>query len=256
MKKKRCSLRMVIYEWRNLNGNLMPHFFGIVFPNLMCLLLSRTVGGQLPEEVRIEVNTSIMLTMTMVMPMSIMFLGYGAVYSQEVENGVPLRMRLFGFPETGLMAAKAIAHMLLLTGTFVIFAAFQLLTNDIQMPAASSLICLLVCLYLAGVILLVIAHAIANILRKFSLSYGLEMFLYFMMMILTGMMGMKTEQLPKALQRIAAVLPMTYIGRDFISFWQGGTYNFMPLIQSFLFFGAVAGILLLISLYRDNGRLH
>ena len=40
---------MVLYELRNLNGNLMPHFFGIIFPNLMCMLLPRAVASGLPE---------------------------------------------------------------------------------------------------------------------------------------------------------------------------------------------------------------
>ena len=50
---------MIGYELRNLNGNLMSHFFGIVFPNLMCLLLSKTIGGQMAEDMRIQINTSI-----------------------------------------------------------------------------------------------------------------------------------------------------------------------------------------------------
>ena len=48
---KKCSLRMVLYELRNINGNFMPHFFGIIFPNLMCVLLSKTVGSQVPDPV-------------------------------------------------------------------------------------------------------------------------------------------------------------------------------------------------------------
>ena len=78
-KSKRCSLRMIQYEVRNMNGNLMSHFFGIVFPNVMCLVLSKTVGESLSEDIRREVMTTIMLSMSLIMPMSIMMLGYGAV---------------------------------------------------------------------------------------------------------------------------------------------------------------------------------
>ena len=79
--KKKCNLSMILYELRNINGNFMPHFFGIVFPNLMCLLLSKTVGGQASEEIQKEIVTSIMLTMTLVIPMAIMLIGYGALYA-------------------------------------------------------------------------------------------------------------------------------------------------------------------------------
>ena len=97
MKQKKCNMNMVLYELRNINGNFMTHFFGIVFPNMMTMIFSRTIGAQVPEAARDNVIVSIMLSMSLVIPMSIMFIGYGALYSQEVEREVPLRMRLFGF---------------------------------------------------------------------------------------------------------------------------------------------------------------
>lgn len=252
MNKKKCNLRMVLYELRNINGNFMPHFFGIVFPNMMSLIFSKTIAAQVPEQARQSVIVSIMLSMSLVIPMSIMFIGYGALYAQEVENEIPFRMRLFGFYEKSLMTAKIIAHLIFMTIAFVIYAVFQMLTLDIPKPAFSSLICLLLSLYLMGVILLVIAHSIANIFKKFGITFGITMSVYFMLMILTGMMGISTSQLPKILQKIAATLPMTYISNDFADFWQGGSYNFMPLIQSFIFLGAVSGILMMYAQYRNR----
>ena len=252
MKQKRCNWKMVLYELRNINGNFMTHFFGIVFPSMMTLIFSKTIGIQVPEAARDQVLVSIVLSMSLVIPMSIMFIGYGALYSQEVEHEVPLRMRLFGFHERSLLAAKIIAHMILMTAAFVIFAVFQMITMDIPKPAASSLICLLVSLYLIGIILLVIAHSLADIFRKFGITFGITMSIYFLLMVLTGMMGISTEQLPKALQKVAATLPMTYVSNDFADFWTGGSYNFMPFIQSLLFFGAIAGILLMYAQYRNR----
>ena len=34
MNKKKCSFKLIGYELRNINGNFMTHFFGIVFPNI------------------------------------------------------------------------------------------------------------------------------------------------------------------------------------------------------------------------------
>lgn len=248
---KKCTMKMVLYELRNLNGNLMPHFFGIVFPNLMCLLLPRTVAGGLTEEIRQTVTTSIVLSMSIVIPMSIMFLGYGAVYSQEVERGIPLRMRLFGYEEKSAIMAKVLAHLILLTIAFLIFAVFQIAVTKAAAPVVSSFLCLMVSLYLIGIIMLVISHALANLFKRFSVVFGVEMGIYFLVMILCGMMGIKTSVLPGVLQKIAGTLPMTYIANDFADFWQGGTYQFMPFIQSFLFMGAIAGILLLVSIYKS-----
>jgi ABC-2 type transport system permease protein len=243
---------MVLYELRNINGNFMTHFFGIVFPNIMCLLLSKTVGSQVPDNVRQEVLTSITLSMSLVMPMAIMLLGYGALYSREVERGIPLRMRLFGYSEKSEITAKLIAHLIFLTIAFIIFSLVQMIAMDIPKPAFSSLICLILSLYLLGIIFLVIAHSFAQIFKKFSITFGVSMFLYFMIMMITGMMGIETEQLPQTLQKIAGMFPMTYVSNDFASFWQGGSYNFMPYIQSLLFLGAIAGILLLYSMHKNR----
>lgn len=249
---KKFNSSMIIYELRNINGNFMTHFWGIVFPNLMCLLLAKTIGSQVPEEIRQEVITSIMLSMALVIPMSIMLIGYGCLYSQEVERGIPLRMRLFGYELYMEVIAKVIANIIFMTIGILIFGVFQTVVLDIPKPAFSSLVCLLVSLYLIGVILLIISHAIAMICKKFSITFGVEMCLYFMMMIMTGSMGIDTDQLPEGIQKIAAMFPMTYVSNDFVDFWQGGSYNFMPFIQSFLFMGALAGILLLFSMYKNK----
>lgn len=244
---KKCNYRMVLYELRNINGNLMPHFFGIIFPNIMCFLLSKTVASQVPEAVRGTANTSIMLSMSLVIPMSIMFLGYGALYAQEVEREIPLRMRLFGYGIGAEVMAKVLAHLIFMTIALIVYGLFQGLVMDMERPTVPAFLCWVLSLYLIGVACLVLAHGIAGIFRKFSLTFGINMILYFMMMILTGMMGINTDQLPRVLQKCAALLPMTHISNDFVDFWQGGSYHFMPLIQSFLFLGAVAGIVLLIS---------
>lgn len=254
MKKKKFSVQMVWYEVRNLNGNLMSHFFGIIFPNLMSLLISKAACAQIPADMREQAVTSIMLSMSLIMPMSTMLLGYGALYSQEVEKGVPLRMHLFGISEKSLLLAKIAAHFILLTVEIIIFAVFHAAVMDVQKPAISSVICLLVSLYAVALLFLVLSHAIANIFRKFSFTFGIEMALYFIMMVLTGMMGVKTEQLPELLQKMAKTLPMTYISSDFVDFWQGGSYNFMPFIQAFIFMGAVTGILLLFSMWKTRDR--
>ena len=252
MKNKKCSFRMVRYELRNINGNFMPHFFGIVFPNIMSLIFATMIGNQVPDAARPEATVSVVICMALIMPMSIMFLGYGALYSQEVENGIPLRMRLYGYSEGSLITAKVIAHLIFLTIAFVVYGICQTIMLDIPKPAFSSLLCLLASLYLIGVLFLVTVHSMANIFRKFSMTFGISMFIYFLLMMLTGMMGISTEQLPRALQGISRVFPMTYISNDFADFWQGGSYNFMPYLQSCIFLAAITGILAMYAQYRNR----
>ena len=47
---------------------------------------------------------------------------------------------------------------------------------------------------------------------------------------------------------------MTYIGNDFAGFWQGGSYDFGPLILSFVILGSISFAVLLLGLWKRRRR--
>lgn len=83
-------------------------------------------------------------------------------------------------------------------------------------------------LYALAAIFFVMSHAISTLVKRFGPAYAITMSMYFIFMILCGMMGIQTEMFPKAIKKIADMLPMTYVSRDFSGFWLGGSYNFAP----------------------------
>ena len=246
------SKRLLIYEIRNINSNFMVHFFGVIFPCFLSVIMTKAIGDSVPETIYGEVVTSIMLSMVMIVPMAICLIGYGCMYAGEVEKGIPLRMHLFGYDEKILIGAKLIVHLLFMTVALVIYALFQMAFMDIQSPKPMALIWLLLFLYLIAACLLVMAHAIANLIRRFNIAFGILLGTYFFFMIISGMMGIQTSQLPKWLQAIAKALPMTYICNNYIDFWQGRSFPFMSFIQALIFFAALCGVLLIVSLYREK----
>ena len=246
------SKRLLIYEIRNINSNFMVHFFGVIFPCFLSVIMTKAIGDSVPEAMYAEVVTSVMLSMVMIVPMAICLIGYGCMYAGEVEKGIPLRMRLFGYDEKNLIGAKLIVHLLFMTVSLVIYALFQMAFMDIQSPKPMALIWLLLFLYLIAACLLVMAHAIANLIRRFNIAFGILLGTYFFFMIISGMMGIQTSQLPKWLQAIAKALPMTYICNNYIDFWQGRSFPFMSFIQALIFFAALSGVLLIVSLYREK----
>lgn len=249
---KRCNRSLIMYEVRNIAGNIFVHLFGIGLPILLSLFISSVASKDVPEFMKQRVVTSVAITMSLIIPMAIMLIGYAANYAQEVERNVPTRMYLFGFSEKSMMLAKAIAQLIFLTGAMLIYMVAEVLFLDIQKPALLSFLFLLACLYLVGILFFLFAHGISNLLKKFGPTYAVTMTMYFLIMILSGMMGMGSDQLPEPMKTIAYTLPTTYISNEFIDFWQGQHYNFMPLIQSFLFFGTLAGIVVMLSLYQKR----
>lgn len=254
MNKKQLNWRLIQYELRNITGNIFVIFFGVFFPIMMSALFSIVLKDQVPEKMYSATITSVFITMIMIIPMAVLLIGYAANYSQELEKDIPLRLNLFGFRERTMLFAKMIAYLIFTTAAFLLYVVFDVIMLDLQIPKLSSAICLIVSLYVLSVILFILAHGLATIFRKFGPTYAASMLLYFGFMILCGMMGVTVDQLPKGLHAIAKAFPMSYISSDFIDFWQGGKYNFAPFIQSFLFFGAVSLIILVLSI-RKNQRV-
>lgn len=251
MKKLRKGL--VIYEIRNIIGNPFTTFFGVIFPAFLLFIITKAVSAEVPEAMIPEANASVFITMSLIVPMAVILIGYSANYSQELEQEIPTRMKLFGITEGMLISAKIIAQIIVVTIGLIVYTMIAFIGIDIEMPTWSSALCLIVCLYLSSIIFFAFSHGVASLLKKFGPTFACTMTLYFTIMVLCGMMGVKPEQLPKFMQYVAGLLPMSYISGDFIGFWNGGSYNFVPLIQSFLFMGAVAGIILILSI-RKNRR--
>jgi len=252
MKRKQLSLRLVIYELRNITGNIFVIFFGVFFPIMMSALISMVLKKQVPVEMYSKTVTAVFITMSMIIPMAILLIGYAANYSQELEKDIPLRLNLFGYREKTMLAAKMIAYLIFTTAAFLLYVVADVIMLDIQVPKLGSAVCLILSLYGMSVVLFILSHGIATIFKKFGPTYAVSMLLYFGFMILCGMMGVTVDQLPKGIHTVAKLFPMSYISGDFIDFWQGGHYNFAPFIQSFLFFGAICFIILILSIKKNQ----
>lgn len=254
MNKKKLNWYLISYELRNITGNIFAIFFGVFFPIFMSILFSFMLKKQVPDNMYSDAVTSLFITMSMIIPMALLLIGYAANYSQELEKDIPLRLNLFGFSEKSLLLGKMIAYLIFTTGAFIIYTIVDFIILDLQVPKLSSAICYILSLYALSIIFFTLAHGLATIFRKFGPTYAASMFLYFGFMVLCGMMGITVDQLPSGIKAVAKVFPMSYISSDFITFWQGGEYNFAPFIQSFLFFGAVSAIILIFSI-RKNQRV-
>ncbi|MBC5648330.1 ABC transporter permease [Christensenella tenuis] len=251
---KKLTLRFVGYELRNAVGNWFSVFFGVAFPILMSLLISKAFAGEMPAESVPAFETGVFISMSLVVPMATLLIGYAANYSQELEKEVPLRLRLFGCPEGVLLGAKMIANLIFVTAALAVYTAADILLLRIEPPAAGSALLLVFSIYLLALILFVLAHGVATLFGRFGPTYAVTMTLYFGFMIICGLMGVPVERLPAGVQAAANVLPMTYIGNDFAGFWQGGSYDFGPLVLSFAILGAISFAILLLGLWKRRRR--
>jgi len=249
---KQCNAKLIKYEMLNILGNPFADFFGVVFPIIMLFIITKAMKPEIPAGGYAEACTTVFISLSMIIPMAILLLGYAATYAQELEKEIPLRMMLFGYPESAAMLAKIIAQAIVVTAALLVYGVIGGIGLELSTPTVGAVIGLILCQYLLGVIFFGIAHGVSSLFRKFGPTYAVMMTLYFGIMILCGMMGIKAEDLPKFLQVISNLLPMSHIGNDYIDVWMGRSYNFVPMLQAFLFLGAVAGIVMVMAGYKNR----
>ncbi len=255
MKGKKSVLKLTKYELKNMAGSPWMYIFGILMPIALSILFSKigmSEAGAGKEEMHSFTCTAIALSIGMMIPLASILVACTVQTAQEMEKKIPLRMKLFGFAEYKIFLARGLAELVLVTLSMLLYWGVNALVLPLLTPAFAALAAWLICFYLFSIILYMMAYGLASLFQSFGIAYGVTMILYFAIMILSGMMGLQTTKLPKALKAVSNLLPTSYITNDFIDFWQGGTYNCMPLIQSFLFLGAVSGILLFIALYKSR----
>lgn len=257
MNKNKVSFRMIQYELRNVAGNPFVHIFGVGFPILLSIIITKSVASDMPNTSNLgEIITSIFLGIGAIIPLATILMGYSSTCSQDIEKGIPLRMQLFGFSERYTIINRLIAEFIYMTCAFIIYFIVGFNVLNLAAPVASGVIIYFLCLYIFAAVLFIWAHAIANIVKKFGLTYMITMIIYFASMILSGMMGMTVDKLPKGVQIISNLLPSTYLNKDSYTFWIGETYNYVPMIQAYIFFFAISGILMFMMIYRLKRNLH
>ncbi|MBE6052289.1 MAG: ABC transporter permease [Clostridium sartagoforme] len=256
LKVKLVKYNLVKYELRNLVGNIFTLVFGLVFPIFMSIFLGAIIGGQVPEEAKSAVVTNIFISNSLIIPLATVFIGYSATFSQELEKNIPLRFRLYGYSEKTLVGSKIVAYLIFMTISLAIYIITCLLALNIQTPTFSSAIILIGSLYYISLILFVLSHGIALHIKKFGPTYAITMILYFAIMILSGMFGVQAKDFPGPLMKVAYLFPTTYIASEFVDFWEKGSYNFIPYIQSLVLLTAVSFIVLFLAIKKDSRYNH
>ncbi len=246
------SPSLLLFEFRNITGNPYIHIFGIGMPLLMAFVFARMMAGEIAnEEILAVAVTGLFLGIGAMIPLAAILIGYAATYSQELEKGIPQRLELFGIGAGVTIINRILSELGFQVIAFAVYFGVGALGIGIKAPTVRGLLCYIVCMLALAVISFVLAHGIALIFKKFGITYCITMMLYFGIMIASNMMGISYEMLPPAVQAVSRLLPTMYITRDFSDIWLGREYNFMPMLQAYLFMGALAGIVLFVGLKRN-----
>lgn len=244
---KKFNLYLYIYELKCAIVNGFSFFFGLVFPILLATLISLQLKNDVPSAYLTEAKTVIFLAMASVIPLSVSFVSYSAVYSNEVVAGVPERLNLYGYSFAQMFLAKILANLTFVSIALLIFIIYGFAVLGIINTSIVGWLGFLLFFYTFTVALNIFSHGVTNLCRNFGLTYLITMSLYFLMMIFSGLMGLQVDNLPPKLLWLSDLMPPKYLRDGFIEFWKGNEYIAAPLIQATLFWFVLALLILLFS---------
>lgn len=247
--------RYIKYELLNSFGNFFSILFGIIFPILMTLLLYFIFNQQIPAEGMEQFSVQLFVTNLLISPLAIIFIGFASLFSQEIEKEITVRMSLFGYSEKKQMLAKFVAQSIMAALSMTFYAVIVIPILKIPAPSFFGLSVFLIGIFLLSFSLFLAAYGLSLLLKKFSITFGVVMSVYFLIMILSGMMGIQTNQLPKPIQGIAKLLPTTHMIQDIPKLWEKNRYNLMPMIQATLFLLALT-VLIYFAGIHSKKRTH
>lgn len=258
--KQNNTLSLLKLEFFHVLGGIFTPLFGILMPTGMAVLMSTVFTVQVPAEYLSEAITSLTLTMAAMIPLAIMLVSFPSTYSQDVEQNIIFRMQLFQVSEKKLLFVKIIVNFAIMTASLLVYGLVMYLYKGeyLIMPNMQSLIIYLVTLYALATVYFLLSFSVANISKKFGVTYAFAMTCYFATMIFSGMMGMDPSQFPSGiLQTITHYMPISFIYTDFYTYWTTGFagYNFAPFMQAMIFWAALAGIAFFVNLYVNRKRV-
>lgn len=228
-------------------------FFGVIFPILLSQLIGRTaLSNGIPEKVKPFVYSEAFFSFATIIPLCVILLGHASMQSQDIEKGVPQRLRLFGISLEKQLSVRLITLLLVFIVSIIIFSVQYTLSFRIHSPSFGALLIVIVIFMILAVSLFMLAHAIALFLRKFEPAYGVTMGLYFFFMIIGGAMGLRPSQFPQALKFVAQAFPFYHMAELSKIFYQ--SINLAPMVQSLLFFFVLSLSLLLLALKQSKNN--
>lgn len=238
---------MIKYEFLSTLFSGYAFGFGCLFPIVMFYLIKTSSLSGVPQAMQPEILAEMFIGFSLIIPLATVFLSYAANYAVEKDKNIPERMHLFGLKESQILASRIVSNFIFLTVCFMIYILAIYPFVEIAKPTLSGLLVYLFLLYLLAIILIILAHGIASLINGFGLTYALTMIIYFLIMIFSGLMGLQVSQMPSQIRFFARLLPTYHLGDGFIDFWLGKAYNMGPLIQSYIFFGCIALLVIIIA---------
>lgn len=241
------------FESKLLLQNFTGLFFGMVFPILMSFLIISGIKD-IPASHIDEVKRSIVLTISIISPLSIFLVGLSSVFAKDLEEGVYDRLDLFSINHLSMAKYKFTVYYLFWSACNILYFVVMKYALDVNIPLIS------IIKHTGFVTLITIAsffigYSICIFFKKFSVSFSISMGIYFLSMILGGMMGIQVEDMPKGIKQIAQLIPISHFSStEYVNEVAKGAKLNYSFFQSLIVLVLLSIVLFTISIYKNKRK--
>lgn len=247
---------MVKFEVMSLVKNFFLIFFGLIFPILMTWLILEAFAGDIPDEYYNQATSNVVLTTSIISSLACFLIGLASTFSTDLEEGVYDRLELFGIGHMSMAGYKFLAYFVFWIICNIFY--FAIINNyfDIDM-AMTTLLKHTGYVSLVSITCFFFAYGLSLLTKKFSVTFGISLGLYFVIMILGGMMGIPVDSLPGGIKTFAKILPTSHFSSmDYLDeVAVGGPVNKTFLIRLLIFLG-LSFIFFLIGMSRSRKKIN
>jgi ABC-2 type transport system permease protein len=150
----------------------------------MAILITRISISEIPDaSVMKMLSTSIFLGIGAMIPMATILMGYAVRQAQDLEKGIPERMRLFGIRNRVTICNRAVSELIYMAAAFGLYFLAGILFMNLEAPVLSGFVLYAVCMLFFSIMCFMLGHAVAALAKRFSLTYCIVMMVYFACMI-------------------------------------------------------------------------
>lgn len=242
------------FERVSLLKNYAALFFGIAFPIMIASLILTGALKDVPQEILPDVQKSVVLSLSIISPLSTFLIGLASIFAKDLEEGVYDRLELFSINHLTMAIYKFIVYYVFWFICNALYFAVMINAFDLDIPLIS-LVKHTIFVTILGIGMFFLSYGLCLFTKKYSVAFGITMVLYFGIMILGGMMGIRVEDLPGKVKTFAEILPTSHFSSqaylEEVSRGGGLNYSFL---QSLVVLLLISLIFFAISVYKNKRK--
>lgn len=236
--------RKLVFEFQNLLGNIITLFVGFAFAPMMALVFCNSYAN-VPQALN-----QLYLGFFCTIPLSMVFVGFSSLFSQEVEPGFTLRAELFGYSRVSQALHKFMVLTVFVLLSSIIYSWVFLSHFNLPLPNEVIIGQMAIFPILNTAVYFIIVFILTTILKKFSRVYGISMISYFAIMIISGIMGNMD------VGKLGDYLPIKLFVTNYTNHLNDTDYISGKIGLYLLILLGILGVILKVIVRNKNGNKH